>query len=356
MEEKSLNIADPRERPTKIAIVGYGNIGKGVEKAIQKNDEIYNDMVLHSIITRRPDSVLEELKKSENYEEDNFPKVISANNLEDWQNLDIDVAILCGGSKKDLPEQGPLFAKYFNTVDSFDNHKEIPKYYEDMNNVAKENSNVSIISAGWDPGTFSFERILQNAFIPGSKPQGFYGLTEKGGLSMGHSDAIRQIEGVQDARQYSHAKEDAIKRVRKGENPDLSPREIHWRECIVVAKEGYDKEDIKKKIVDMPGYFKPYETTVEFVSQEQLDEKYSDMPHDGMVISVSKTKGGNLARIEYRNIWESNPEGTAGILTASARAAHKMGSKGKKGAYAMWMVAGEEYSPYSRKELLKEFT
>ena len=324
---------------TKIGIVGYGNIGKGVYSSILRNEELYGDVLLSGIITRRPERVREMVSGV---------KVVGFD-----EGLDIDVAILCGGSKTDLPEQGPIFASKYNTVDSFDNHGKIPEYFADINRVAKENHTVAVISAGWDPGTFSLERVLADAFLPGSNPSGFYGLSEKGGLSMGHSDAIRRITGVKDARQYTHAIHEAIERAKQGEK--LTPGEMHWRDCKVVLEEGSDEEKIRREIVNMPGYFAPYHTEVEFVSQKDLDTKYSGVPHDGVVIATALMGNGNRGVIEYRNQWQSNPEGTANIMVAHARAAHRLKEEGKSGAHTILDIPPAYFSPRSTQELLRRF-
>lgn len=327
----------------RMAIVGFGNIGRGVKKSIERNEELYGDVTLAGIITRRPEQVSEEVSD------------VQVVKHYEGRVLEPDVAILCGGSANDLPKQGPYFAGVFNTVDSFDNHKKIPGYSDKVDEVAKHTGHVSIFSTGWDPGTFSLERLLADAFIPGVKAYGFYGLTEKGGLSMGHSDAIRGIEGVKDARQYTHAKPEAIERVRSGENPDLKPGDMHWRDCYVVAEEGADLDRIEHDIKTMPDYFKQYKTEVHFVTQEELDKNHSGMPHDGVVIASGITGDGNKALIEYKNQWDSNPEATANIMVASARAAYRMKKDGKSGAFTLLDIPPAYLSPHSREELLAHF-
>lgn len=355
---------DTRAEPTRIALVGYGNIGRATEMAVNENERVVGDMEIVGIITRRPNNLYE--KRCEESGKKDVP-IVSSSEPSKWKSLGIDVAILCGGSKSDLPVQGPVFASYFNTVDSFDTHDNIGPWIDEkgnyklghkkeMNNAAYANGNTSIISAGWDPGTFSLERVLQGAFIPGANPQEFYGLGEKGGLSMGHSDALRQLNEVQDARQYTHTRQEALERVRKGENPNLSRGETHWRECVVVPKEGVNKTELEKRIKDMPGYFRDFKTEVKFVSQEEMDRKYSEMPHDGLVLSVSPTENGNTRIIEYRNQWGSNPEGTAGILAACARAAHRLNMRGSHGAYGMFDIPPCDYSAKSRDTLFNEYT
>ncbi len=341
----------------KIAIVGYGNVARGVHKSILKNNKVNNDMELVGIISRRPEQVKEEVKEINVYK----------NDINDWMGLEADVAILCGGSAKDLPKNGPYYAKHFNTVDSFDTHNHIGPYIDeetqrkmqgylkDMNDAAKASGNTSAISIGWDPGTFSLERVLANAFFPGAKAYGFYGLTEKGGLSMGHSDAVRRIEGVVDARQYTHAIPKAIERVRSGENPDLEPGEMHWRECFVVLDKYGDKDRIEHEIKTMPNYFKPYKTRVNFISQREIERNHKEMPHDGLVIAVGKTGNGNIAKIEYKCEWDSNPEATGSIMVAYARGIYRFNKEGKTGAFSILDFPASYASPHSLEILTKNF-
>lgn len=343
----ALNKSDPRSKKTRVAVVGHGNVGKGVEKAIESNRKEVGDMTLAGIITRRPNSVKEELERGWKKKEKTGlyvpegTKVVSADNPEKWEKLEADVAILCGGSKTDLPVQGPVFASFFNsTVDSFDTHTHMPPYvdrkiyhsgyFKKMDNASRANGNLAVVSIGWDPGTFSLERTLGEAILIGDRAYGFYGLTEKGGLSQGHSDAIRQIRGVKDARQYTHAIPEAIERVRQGENPDFEPGDMHWRECKVVLENDIPEERtrVEMEIKSDPDYFAPYETTVEFVKKNELE---NEMPHDGLVIVVGETSPGNRAVIEYKNEWDSNPEATGRIMTAYARAAHRLYEEGETG-------------------------
>lgn len=323
----------------KIGIVGYGNIGRGIHQSVLRNEKLYSDVTLAGIITRRPEEVRKNVLGIQ---------VVGFDEL-----IDIDVAILCGGSATDLPEQGPMFAKQYNTVDSFDNHSRIPDYFAIMDETARNAGHVAVISTGWDPGTFSLERVLADTFLPGSNPSGFYGLSETGGLSMGHSDAIRRVEGVKDARQYTHAIPEAIERARNGEK--LTPGEMHWRDCKVVLEEGADKDNVKEEIINMPAYFAPYRTEVEFVSQEELAKKYSGMPHDGIVVATTLMGDGNRGIIEYRNQWQSNPEGTANIMVAHARATHKLKMDGKSGAFTVLDIPPAYLSPRNREELLSKF-
>lgn len=339
---------------TRIAIVGWGNVGRGVFEAVKRNP----DMNLKAIFTRDQTRVSREFGDNRG----ESPLIIDANGgpEREWipvQHI-VDVAILCGGSKKDLPEQGPHFAKYFNTVDSFDTHMDIPAYFARMNNVARDSSHVSIVSAGWDPGTFSMERIMADAFLPGSKPSAFYGLQDEGGLSMGHSDALRTLEGVKDARQYTHSIQGAISQT-KTSGAELSAGKKMWRECFVVLENdcGEEKRRVREQIITMPGYFAEYQTTVHFVKKEELDEihKKRGMLHDGLVMAVGTTGSGNSASIEYRNAWKSNPEATGNILVACARACNRMHKEGKVGAFTMADIPPAYYSSRSRDELLKDF-
>ena len=327
----------------RVMIVGYGNVGRGVCRSIQNNP----DMELAGVVSRSPDRVRRELPGV---------TVMDVRDVEGWKSaLRPDVAILCGGSKDDLPKQGPEFAAHITTVDSFDNHSRITEYFASMDRVAKEAGHVSVISTGWDPGIFSLERVLGGAFIPGARAYGFYGLGEKGGLSMGHSDALRTIPGVKDARQYTHAIPEAIERVRNGENPAFEPGDMHTRECFVVLEEGADPEKVTRAIVEMPGYFAPYRTRVHFISQQELDEKYRGFPHDGLAIAVGSTGDGNGARVEYRCVWGSNPEATANVLVAHARAAVRLAKEGRTGAFTILDIPAAYFTTLSREELLKHW-
>ncbi len=325
----------------KIAIIGFGNVGRGVIKAIQRNA----DTKLVCILSRTPERVKKELA--------NAVSVFAADNLDELKKAD--VAILCSGSKDDLPVQGPFYAKYINTVDSYDNHSQALSYFNAMDKVAREAGTVACVSTGWDPGIFSLQRVLGNAFIPGCKTYGFYGIGPKGGLSMGHSDAIRRIAGVQDARQYTHAIAEAIESVRSGRNPELKPGDMHWRECFVVVKEGADTNEIEHKIKTMEGYFAPYKTVVHFVSQEELDAKCSGFPHDGLVVGSGITGEGNRAHIEYSNIWDSNPEATANIMVAHARAVKRLAEENRRGAFTIFDIPPAYFSSHSREELIRSF-
>jgi len=336
-------------KETDIVIVGYGNVGRGVREAIKRN----SDMNLVGIISRSPERVGKELGGE--------APVFDQNAILNYETSPpqpiADVAILCGGSAKDLPKFGPQFAARYNTVDSFDTHANIPEYKKAMSQAASFQGHTSIVCAGWDPGTFSVNRVLMDAYLPGAKPQEFYGLTEKGGLSQGHSDAVRQIAGVKDARQYTHAIPEAMERVRNGENPKLTKGDAHWRECYVVAENDTpeERERIADEIRNLDNYFKPYRTEVNFVSQSELDNNYSSMPHDGLVLAVGETGKGNKATIEYRNVWDSNPEATGNVLVACARACHRFKREHKTGAYTMLDIPPAYLSQRSSSELLRDF-
>lgn len=329
----------------RVLIIGYGNVGRGVVVALKMNA----DMELAGIVSRTPARVEKELAGS------GVP-VRHAADMEGWkQALKPDVAILCGGSSTDLPGQGPEFAAHISTVDSFDNHGEIPSYFRKMDEAARNAGNVAVISTGWDPGIFSLERVLGASFLPGTRAYGFYGLGETGGLSMGHSDAIRRIPGVRDGRQYTHAIPAAVEKVRSGSNPQLSAGEMHWRECFVVLEEGADAAAVEKAISTMPNYFAPYRTVVNFVSQEELNERFGGFPHGGCVIAAGRTPDGSAARVEYHCDWGSNPAATASVLVAHARAAVRMKKEGRSGAFTILDIPAAYFSPLSREELLKHY-
>ncbi len=327
----------------RVMIVGYGNVGRGVMAALKANP----DMELAGIVSRTPERVSKELN-------DSSVKVMSSADADAWKKeLNPDIAILCGGSSTDLPKQGPEFAALVSTVDSFDNHGEIPNYFKSMDAAARKSGQVSVISTGWDPGIFSLERVLSASFLPGTKAYGFYGLGQAGGLSMGHSDAIRRIPGVKDARQYTHAELAAINKVRSGSNPQLNAGEMHWRECFVVLEDGADAAKVEEAIQTMPNYFAPYRTVVNFISQEELSERFGGFPHGGCVIAAGKTPDGSPARVEYTCEWGSNPAATASVLVAHARAAFRLKNEGKSGAFTILDIPAAYFSPLSREELLK---
>lgn len=322
------------KRKIRVAICGYGNLGKGVEKAIRKN----SDMELVGIFSRRK---AEELATTS--------KVLSMENIEEYEN-DIDVVVMCGGSKEDLDVQVPKFAKYFNTVDSFDTHARILEYYQKVDEAAYENSHVSIISVGWDPGLFSILRLYGEAVLPEGNTYTFWGK----GISQGHSNAIRDVEGVKNAVQYTIPVEEAVKRVRNGENPDLTTREKHLRECFVVLEDGADPEKVKHDIVTMPNYFAEYDTIVHFISEEELKKEHSGMPHGGFVIRSGVTGADTKQLVEFSLNLESNPEFTASVLLAYARAAYRMYEEGWcEGARTVYDVPPILLTPKSEEELLR---
>lgn len=319
----------------RIGIVGYGNIGRGVEQSIKRND----DMELKAVFTRRdPASVKIQTEGAE------------VKHFDDMEAMkdDIDVMILCGGSATDLPVIGPKVAASFNTIDSFDTHAKIPEYFANVDKAAKEGKNVSIISVGWDPGMFSLNRLYGNVILPEGKDYTFWGR----GVSQGHSDAIRRVKGVQDARQYTVPVEAAVESVRNGENPELTTRQKHTRECYVVAKEGADLKQIEHDIVTMPNYFADYDTTVHFISQEELDKNHKGIPHGGFVIRSGATGDGtNKHIIEYRLKLDSNPEFTSSILVAYARAAKRLADEGVSGCKTVFDIAPAYLSAMSGEEI-----
>ena len=321
----------------KIAICGYGNLGKGVEKALLS--PLNKDMELTAIFTRRDPKTLNPLSGV---------KVIPIEEIQKYTN-EIDVVLLCGGSAKDLPIQGPQIASMFNTVDSFDTHAKIPEYFEKMNDASCKAKKVSIISVGWDPGMFSVARGYSEAILPSGNTYTFWGK----GVSQGHSDAIRRIEGVKDAKQYTIPIESAMNEVRSGNNPILTTREKHLRDCYVVVEEGADKARIEKEIKEMPNYFSDYDTTVHFITEEELQKNHSAMPHGGFVIRSGNT-GDNTQIIEYSLKLDSNPEFTASILVAYARAAYKLYKDNNQGAKTVFDVPISYLSDKPSKELIKE--
>jgi diaminopimelate dehydrogenase len=322
-----------------IAIVGYGNVARGVHKALKNNP----DMKLSAVFSRRPETVRKEIGST--------PVIKTAKDAPKPL-VPIDVAILCGGSKEDVPVQGPLFARWYNTVDSFDTHASIPDYFSRMDVVAKESGNVSIISAGWDPGIFSLERVLGDAFLPGGRGYTFWGI----GVSQGHSDAARTVPGVIDARSYTHPVESAMKQVRDGETPEFTSRQKHRRVVYVVAEEGADKEKIKKAITSMPNYFSDYDTEVNFITREQMAKEHSAYPHGGFVMTSGVTDNKNKQILKYRCRLSSNPEFTGSVLVACARAAFRLKTKGHKGALTMLDIPPALYSPHPAETLRSKYT
>ena len=320
----------------RIGIVGYGNLGRGVESAIRQNA----DMELVAVFTRRsPESVKIRTAGVPVLHTD------EAVGMKDQ----IDVMILCGGSAKDLPEQTPDFAKHFNVIDSFDTHANIPAHFERVDEAAKAGGKVAVISVGWDPGLFSLNRMYAGAILPEGKDYTFWGK----GVSQGHSDAIRRIEGVLDARQYTIPVPEALKAVRAGENPELTTRQKHTRECFVVAEEGADLARIEREIVTMPNYFADYDTTVHFISMEELRREHGGIPHGGVVIRSGKTgwNGENSHIIEYSLKLDSNPEFTSSVLVAYARAAYRLSTEGVSGCKTVLDIAPAYLSSRSGEEL-----
>lgn len=319
---------------TRIGIIGYGNIGRGVEAAIKQNP----DLEMAGVFTRRdPASVKINTEGG---------KVYSTDELTAHKD-DIDVCIICGGSATDLPKQTPELAKMFNVVDSFDTHAKIPQHFANVDQAAKENGHVGIIAIGWDPGMFSLNRLYGNVILPEGHDYTFWGR----GVSQGHSDAIRRVEGVQDARQYTVPVESSVAAVRNGENPELTTRQKHTRECYVVAKEGANLQQIEHDIKTMPNYFADYDTTVTFVSQEELDTHHKGIPHGGFVIRSGVTGEGNKHIIEYSLKLDSNPEFTSSVLVAYARAAKRLADEGISGCKTIFDIAPAYLSPKSNEEL-----
>lgn len=321
----------------KIAIAGYGNLGRGVECAVKQN----SDMELYGIFTRRAPDTVKTLTNAPVFHIDNI--------LEHKDN--IDTLIICGGSATDLPVQTPYLAEHFNVIDSFDTHAKIPEHFENVDNSAKKGKKIAMISVGWDPGMFSLNRLLAEAILPCGNDYTFWGK----GVSQGHSDAIRRIEGVVDARQYTIPVDAAVESVRRGENPTFTTRDKHTRECFVVVEDGADKTRIEKEIVTMPNYFADYNTTVHFISMEEMKQNHSGIPHGGMVIRSGKTglKAENTHIIEYKLTLDSNPEFTSSVLVCYARAAYKMSKDGIYGCKTVFDVAPAYLSPCSAEDLRK---
>ena len=326
----------------KVGIVGYGNLGRGVEAAVTQA----NDMELAAVFTRRDPQDVEILTAA---------PVLAYSEIDKMQD-DIDVLIICGGSATDLPEMTPELAAKFNVIDSFDTHASIPEHYANVDKAAKASGKVGIISCGWDPGYFSIARIYADAALPNGDSYTFWGR----GVSQGHSDAIRRIEGVKDARQYTVPIETALEKVRSGEHPKFTARDMHLRECYVVAEDGADKAAIENEIKTMPNYFEPYDTTVTFISQEELDRDHSGLPHGGSVLRAGITGGADAGckETEYNNTiefslnLESNPFFTGSILTAAARAACRMNEEGESGAKTLFDVPPAYLSTHTKEELL----
>lgn len=321
----------------KVAIAGYGNLGRGVESAVAKCP----DMELVALFTRRAPETVKPNTNVPVYSMDKAAEMADK----------IDVMILCGGSAKDLPEQTPAMAKYFNVVDSFDTHARIPEHFANVDAVCKENGTVGIISIGWDPGLFSLNRMLGQAILPSGNDYTFWGK----GVSQGHSDAIRRIAGVKDARQYTIPVDAALESVRNGENPELTTRQKHTRECFVVPEEGADLRAIEEQIVTMPNYFADYDTTVHFISEDELMRDHKGIPHGGMVFRTGTTgfDDDNKHIIEYKLTLDSNPEFTSSVLVAYARAAYRLAKEGNSGCKTIFDIAPAYIHPASP-EILRE--
>ena len=321
----------------RIGILGYGNLGRGVECAAAQNP----DMELKAVFTRRNPADLTIWSET--------AEVLSVSELENWKDK-LDVLILCGGSATDLPEQTPECAKYFNVIDSFDTHAKIPEHFAAVDEAAKKSGKVAIISVGWDPGLFSLARIYFGSALADGSTYTFWGK----GVSQGHSDAIRRVKGVKDARQYTVPVESALERVRAGENPDLTTREKHTRECYVVAEEGADLARIEKEIKEMPNYFADYDTTVHFISEEELKRDHGGIPHGGFVLRSGKSAADNKFLLEFSLKLDSNPEFTSSVLLAYARAVVRMHAEGKIGAVTVFDIAPKYLSPLSEEEQRKQ--
>ena len=323
----------------RIGILGYGNLGRGVECAIRQNP----DMELAAVFTRRNPEDVTILTKT--------AAVCNIADAADWKEK-IDVMILCGGSATDLPVQTPEYAKMFNVVDSFDTHARIPEHFANVDAAAKESGHIGIISVGWDPGMFSLNRLYGNVVLPEGKDYTFWGK----GVSQGHSDAVRRIEGVKDAKQYTIPVEDALEAVRNGENPELTTRQKHTRECFVVLEEGADAAKIEEEIKTMPNYFADYDTTVHFISEEELKANHSGIPHGGFVLrsGVTGWEKENKHLVEYRLKLDSNPEFTSSVIVAYARAAYRLHQEGQTGCKTVFDIAPAYLSPKSGEELRAE--
>ena len=323
----------------RIGILGYGNLGRGVECAIKHNP----DLELVAVFTRRAPETVKILTET--------AAVYSVNDAEKMKDK-IDVLIICGGSATDLPKQTPEYAKMFNVIDSFDTHARIPEHFENVDKAAKESGHVGIISVGWDPGMFSLNRLYANVVLPEGKDYTFWGK----GVSQGHSDAVRRIAGVKDAKQYTIPVESALEAVRSGENPELTTRQKHTRECFVVLEEGADAARVEEEIKTMPNYFADYDTTVHFISEEELKANHSGIPHGGFVLrsGVTGWEKENKHLIEYSLKLDSNPEFTSSVILAYARAAYCLHKEGQTGCKTVFDIAPTYLSPKSAEELRAE--
>lgn len=319
----------------RVAIAGYGNLGKGIESQIEKNP----DMELVCIFTRRDPASLS-TKSS--------VPVVSNDDMASWKGK-IDVVFLCGGSATDLPSQGPAFASMFNTVCSFDTHAKALEYSKSMDAASKQGDTIAMTSIGWDPGLFSLMRLLISSVLPSSKVYSFWGE----GVSQGHSDAIRRVDGVKDARQYTIPVKTSMDRIRNGETPEFTKREMHTRLCYVVAEEGADKERIEREIKNFPNYFDEYDTTVNFISEEELKEKHSGLPHGGTVIGVGETSKGVKQVVEFSLDLDSNPEFTSSVMLSYGRATYRMWKNGERGYKNFSDVAPKYLSPMDYEDIIK---
>ncbi len=320
----------------RIGILGYGNLGRGVECAVKQNP----DMEVAAVFTRRDPKDVTILTES--------AQVCHVSEAEKWTDK-IDVMILCGGSATDLPEQTPKYASMFHVVDSFDTHARIPEHFANVDAAAKEGGKVGVISVGWDPGMFSLNRMYANAILPEGKDYTFWGK----GVSQGHSDAIRRVKGVKDGKQYTIPVDAALEAVRNGEDPDLTTREKHTRECFVVLEDGADAAAVEEEIKNMPNYFADYDTTVHFISEEELKRDHSGIPHGGFVLRSGRTgwEGENHHLIEYSLKLDSNPEFTSSVIAAYARAAYKLAEEGQTGCKTVFDIAPAYLSPKTGEEL-----
>ena len=320
----------------RVGILGYGNLGKGIECAIKQND----DMELVAVFTRRNPSDVKILTEGVN--------IYSVDDVIAHKD-EIDVLVLCGGSATDLPQQTPEYAKYFNVIDSFDTHARIPEHFANVDKVAKENGHIALISCGWDPGMFSLNRLYANAILPDGNDYTFWGK----GVSQGHSDAIRRVEGVKDGKQYTIPVESALESVRNGENPELTTRQKHLRECFVVAEEGADLAKIEETIKNMPNYFADYDTTVHFITEEELKANHRGIPHGGFVFRTGVTGWNkeNKHVIEYSLKLDSNPEFTSSVIVAYARAINRLHAEGVNGCKTVFDIAPAYLSPLSGDEI-----
>lgn len=322
----------------RVGILGYGNLGRGAELAVRQNP----DMELAAVYTRRDPSTVAIATEG--------VPVRSTADLDTGEEP-IDVLIICGGSATDLPELTPKYAALYNVIDSFDTHANIPAHFAAVDAAAEEAGTVALISCGWDPGLFSLNRLFGNAFLPQGADYTFWGK----GISQGHSDAIRRIDGVADAKQYTIPIESALEAARSGENPELTTRQKHLRECWVVLEEGADASEVERQIVEMPNYFADYDTVVNFISQEELDRDHSAMPHGGFVLRSGKTAGDSTCVIEYSLKLESNPEFTANVLVAYARAVARLAAKGSKGCKTVFDIAPALLAVQDAEELRAHF-